>query len=83
MSIPNGARSGQVLLLVEFPGREYRPSQCVAQVDAKPVPLRESNSSEHAGYYMASKDNFWKDILPMRVNGAGTSAMYSALGRGG
>ena len=64
VSIPNAARSGQVLLLVEFPGREYRPSQCVAQVDGKPVPLRESNSSEKVGYYMASKDNFWKDILP-------------------
>lgn len=63
VSIPPGAR-GQVLLLVEFPGREYRPSRCGALVDGKAAALRESNSSEHVGYYVAAKGNFWKDMLP-------------------
>lgn len=63
VSAPPAAKS-MVLLLVEYPGREYRPSRCAARVDGRPVALRENNSSGHVGYYVAAKDNFWKDILP-------------------
>jgi len=64
VSVPDGVSGAQVLLLVQFPGREYRPSRCTAQVDGAPSALKESNSGEHVGYYVASKDNFWKDMLP-------------------
>ena len=63
VSVPPGA-GGKILLLVQYPGREYRPSHCSAQIDGKPVPLRESHSGEHVGYYVAAKDNFWKEMLP-------------------
>jgi hypothetical protein len=51
VSIPRQAGSGKVLLLVEFPGREQRPSRCSAWVDGRPVGLEQRNSAEHIGYY--------------------------------
>jgi len=49
VSIP--AAGGKVLLLVEFPGREHRPSRCQAWVDGRPVRLEPRDSTEHVGYY--------------------------------
>jgi hypothetical protein len=51
VSVPREATAGKVLLLVEFPGRSPRPSQCKAWVDDQPVRLEERNSAEHIGYY--------------------------------
>jgi hypothetical protein len=51
VSIPRQASSGKVLLLVEFPGREPRPSRCAAWVDGQPAGLEERSSDEHIGYY--------------------------------
>jgi hypothetical protein len=45
------ANAGQILLLVEFPGRVHRPSRCAAVVDGRPVKLEERRSDEHIGYY--------------------------------
>jgi hypothetical protein len=49
VSIP--AAPGKVLLLVEFPGREHRPSRCQAWVDGRPARLEPRDSTEHIGYY--------------------------------
>ena len=51
VSVPRQAGSGKVLLLVEFPGREHRPSRCAAWVDGRPADLEERSSDEHIGYY--------------------------------
>lgn len=50
VTIPGGA-AGQVLLLVEFPGREHRPSRCVASSNGIPLTLEERRSDEHIGYF--------------------------------
>jgi hypothetical protein len=64
LTVPAGLSSAQVLLLVQVPGRIYRPSSCSVRIDDKPAPLRQSDSSQHTGYFMARKDNFWKALLP-------------------
>ncbi|MCU0917032.1 MAG: hypothetical protein MUC88_21085 [Planctomycetes bacterium] len=51
VSVPQQASAGQVLLLIEFPGREYRPSRCAAWVDDEPANLEERSSQEHIGYF--------------------------------
>ena len=51
VSVPRQAGSGKVLLLVEFPGREPRPSRCSGWVDDQPADLEERSSDEHIGYY--------------------------------
>jgi hypothetical protein len=51
VSVPRQAGSGKVLLLVEFPGREPRPSHCAAWVDGRPADLEERSSDEHIGYF--------------------------------
>ncbi|MDD4869198.1 MAG: hypothetical protein PHR77_01460 [Kiritimatiellae bacterium] len=57
VSVPRQAGSGKVLLLVEFPGREHRPSRCDGWLDDRQVSLEESSSEEHIGYFN------WKDDL--------------------
>lgn len=52
VSIPSEAAiSAKVLLLVEFPGREPRPSLCSGWVDDGPMSLEERGSEEHIGFY--------------------------------
>lgn len=51
VSVPRGASSGRVMLLVEFPGRAPRPSRCSVRVDGRPAGLEERSSAEHIGYY--------------------------------
>lgn len=51
VSIPPQAKTGQILLLVEFPGRAQYPSHCQAQADGRPLDLVERASAEHIGYY--------------------------------
>lgn len=63
VSIPEGADRGQVLFLVQFPGREYCPSECAATAGGSPARLEQRPSSERIGYFVASKDNYWKDLL--------------------
>jgi hypothetical protein len=65
ISLPAAASHGQVLLLVQFPGREYCPSTCTAWIDGSQVNTELRPSSVRYGYYMASKDNFWKGIMPL------------------
>ena len=69
VAVPRGT-AGKVLLLVEVPGRQYLPSRCTAQLDGKPAALQGSDSDERVGYYMARKDNCWKDMLPYETNWA-------------
>lgn len=64
VSIPPGVNRAMVLLLVEFPGREFRPGHCRATVDGRPAQVEESHSAGHVGYFVASKSNAWKDMLP-------------------
>lgn len=51
VSIPEKEARGKALLLVEFPGREYRPSRCEAWIDGRAASLEQSSSDEHIGYY--------------------------------
>ena len=51
VTVPELACAAQVLLLVEYPGRELRPSQCVATVDGLDAPLERRDSDEHVGYF--------------------------------
>ncbi len=51
VSVPRQADSGKVLLLIEFPGREPRPSRCAGWVDGRPADLEERSSDEHIGYF--------------------------------
>jgi hypothetical protein len=64
VSAPPDASRARVLLLLQFPGREYRPSRCNALIDGLPARIEESNSSQREGNYAASANNPWKAILP-------------------
>src|SRR5579863_3122117 len=50
-TIPGGAGGGRLLLLVEFPGREYRQSRCSATLNGRPVKLGTSSSEAVIGDY--------------------------------
>ncbi|MCZ2075741.1 MAG: hypothetical protein LC130_12175 [Bryobacterales bacterium] len=67
VTVPRGTE-GKVLLLVEAAGRQFLPSLCRAQLDGVPVPLEGSDSDERVGFYMARKDNYWKDMLAYETN---------------
>jgi len=56
---------GRVLLLLEFPGREraQRPSNCRATLNGAAVPLQESSSGGHIGYY-GPNTGVWAGIRP-------------------
>ena len=79
VSIPGAARRGQVLLLIQFPGREYCPSTCSAWIDGALVDTEPRPSSVRYGYYMGSKANYWKDTLPLE----GEWCWYIAEASGG
>ncbi|MDO8539690.1 MAG: hypothetical protein Q7S40_04555, partial [Opitutaceae bacterium] len=51
VSIPPQATPGQVLLLVEYPGREHRPSRCAAEIDGIPLRVEDRRSDEHIGFF--------------------------------
>jgi hypothetical protein len=50
-TIPGYADGGRLLLLVEFPGREYRPSRCGAMLNGQPAALLSSSSEAAIGDY--------------------------------
>jgi hypothetical protein len=50
VSIPPDATSGKLLLLVEFPQEQHRPSRCKAVVNGSEVPLTENHSAGHLWY---------------------------------
>jgi len=60
VNVPDDASGGQVLLLVEFPGKRNYPSQCTAQVNGNSVPLRTSDSSDRVGYHVSNGP--WKHM---------------------
>ncbi|MGD0577333.1 MAG: hypothetical protein ABSC08_00240 [Bryobacteraceae bacterium] len=60
VSIPRGACTGRLLLLVEFPGSNHQPVRCEAVVNGQPAALGESSSDNHIGYRI--EDPQWKDI---------------------
>jgi hypothetical protein len=62
VSIPPDAARGQALLLVEFPGRVYRPNSCSATIDGRSAELRGSDSTDHVGFFAATPTNAWKDM---------------------
>jgi hypothetical protein len=64
VDVPQAASRGRVLLLVQFPGREHRPSKCTAQLNDRPASLLESSSADHIGYYLSANDTYWKGIRP-------------------
>ena len=77
-----GGANGKVLLLLQFPGREHRPSLCRATVNGQPTVLRESSSENRIGY-MEGVGSKWKEVLPHQSNwhwyiaemGSGTSSV--------
>ena len=64
VSIPAASR-GQVLFLVQFPGRQYCPSTCSAWMDGAQVDTEPRPSSVRYGYYMGNRSNDWKATLPL------------------
>jgi hypothetical protein len=60
--IPRLASRGEALLLIEFPGRTFRPTECTATINGKPVTLRTSDSASHVGFWVARPDNAWRDM---------------------
>ena len=61
--VPPG--KGEVLLLLQFPGREteHRPSNCQVTVDGRAVAARESSSGGHIGYH-GPNSGVWQGIQP-------------------
>jgi hypothetical protein len=57
VSIPSRAKSAQVLLLVEFPGRQFHSSRCAASIDGIRAPLEQRDSDGHIGYYNWTNDS--------------------------
>jgi hypothetical protein len=78
VSIPAASR-GQVLLLVQFPGREYCPSTCSAWMDGARVDTEPRPSSVRYGYYMGSMSKDWKATLQLE----GEWCWYIAAASGG
>ena len=66
-SVPPGA-SGKLLLLLKFPGREYRPNRSEAQLNGSPVALEQSSSENRIGYYLGTGDTAWQGIRPHECN---------------
>ncbi len=50
---------GQILLLVEFPGRDHCQSSCEGWIDDRQVKLEEKSSEEHIGFF-----NWTGDLRP-------------------
>jgi hypothetical protein len=50
VSIPPSPAKGKLLLLLEFPGNEHRPSRCTAVRNGKDSPLEDSHSAGHLWY---------------------------------
>jgi hypothetical protein len=63
VTIPDGAK-GRALFLLEFPGREHRPSQCSCMMNAQPAKLEERSSAGHIGSAGASPESPWKAVIP-------------------
>jgi len=64
VEVPPQAARGQVLLLVEFPGREHKPSNCRATVNGVATQLRQRDSEGHIRLYAARRDGYGKQFLP-------------------
>ncbi len=65
VTIPAAASRGQVLLLLQFPGREYCPSACSAWIDEAPATTESRPSSVRFGFYVDSRTNYWKAAVPL------------------
>lgn len=65
VDVPAGAARAQVLLLVQFPGRTLRESNCTARLDGREIALEQRHSGGHAGYFVASAQNSWKDVAAL------------------
>ena len=64
ISIPEAAKAGKALLLLEFPGSDHLPSTCSCLVNGREAKLQESSSAGHIGYNMVEAGSPWKDLLP-------------------
>jgi hypothetical protein len=64
VNVPRQASHGQVLLLLEYPGREHRPSQCQATVNGASIGLRRNSSEGHVGVSPARPDGYGKEAIP-------------------
>jgi hypothetical protein len=64
ISIPEGAARGEVLLLLEFPGKEHLETNCTCQVNGRAVALRESSSAAHIGDYGGAPASAWNRLEP-------------------
>ncbi|MCW5976863.1 MAG: alpha-galactosidase [Bryobacteraceae bacterium] len=62
VTIPDGA-AGEALLLLQFPGREYRANACEATVNGQRVSLRRSSSDKRIGT-TEHEGSRWKEVLP-------------------
>jgi hypothetical protein len=59
--VPRGAK-GTALFLVEFPGRQHRPSRASLIVNGEEIPARQKTSANHVGYYMPTEKSPWSDV---------------------
>jgi len=64
VNVPRQASHGQLLLLLEYPGREHRPSQCQATVNGASIGLRRNSSEGHVGVSPARPDGYGKEAIP-------------------
>jgi hypothetical protein len=64
VEVPEGVSEAEVLLLVQFPGRWYRENNCAGELDGGACKLREKNSRQHAGYFVANSRSAWRDLAP-------------------
>jgi len=62
VNVPAEVHRSKLLLLVEFPGRRFCPSECQATINGATVQLESSNSSNHTGFFVARPNNAWKDM---------------------
>ena len=54
----------KILVLVEFPGIEHRPSGCKILLEGREAKLERSDSSGHIGYHQAKAGSYWNAIMP-------------------
>jgi hypothetical protein len=62
VSVPSGGK-GQILLVLQFPGRGHRANTCRALVNRRDVTLRESSSVGRIGT-LPGAGTPWSDVLP-------------------
>ena len=64
VTVSGHGAQGTMLFLLEFPGRDHRPSQCSCLLNGQLAKLEERVSAGYKGAYLTKPDSPWKDVIP-------------------